>query len=211
MLFKKKIILIVFFWLAAGLSNQCLAQQTSARFIASLTDSLLNLAAAQLPIEGKKQAVLKGLEDTPNINWFFEDRLLELLRQESITHIYFDDQAEQLRDSSNSRLVFEYKVLKLNIKYSRQSGNSNSLQRIAEVGFFLRVIEQTAGTILLNKNFEATKTEWLQLNQADLQESHDADFNQRQLRPQKGSILQPVLISSIAGIIIYLFYAVRSR
>jgi len=209
-LFKKRTILIGFLWFIASLSTRCLAQESNFQFISSLTDSLLGRATTQLHSEKASQAILRSLEDN-NINWFFEDRLVELLKRKNIAHIYFEDQVEGSRGSVNSSLAFEYKVLKLDVKYNKQSRNSNTVKRIAEVDFFLRIIQHTTGTVLLSKNFEATKEEWLHVNQTNLQQTNDIQLNQGQSKQKKGNILQPILISSITGIIVYLFYGLRSR
>ncbi len=203
--------MIGFLCLFGGLLNHGLAQESNSRFIANLTDSLLNLATDQLPIEGTNQAVLKNLEHSLNINWFFEDRLVELLRRKNVAHIYFEDQVDRSRGSVNSSLIFQYKVSKLDVKYNKQSRNSNTVKRIAEVGFFLRIIQHATGTVLLSKNFEATKEGWLDVNQENLQQTNDIQFNQSQPKKEKRNILQPILISSITGIIVYLFYGLRSR
>ena len=183
MLFKKQTILIGFLWLIASLSNRCLAQESNFQFISSLTDSLLDLATTQILGEKTSQAILRGLEDN-NINWFFEDRLVELLKRKNIAHIYFEDQVEGSGGSVNS-LSFEYKVLKLNVKYNKQSRNSNRVKRIAEVDFFLRIIQHATGTVLLSKNFEATKEGWLDVNQENLQQTKDIQFNQGQPKQKK--------------------------
>ena len=197
-------------WLVASLSNRCLAQESNFLFISGLTDSLLGLATTQLPSEKVSQAVLRGLEDN-SINWFFEDRLVELLKRKNIAHIYFEDKVEGSRDSENLCLAFEYKVLKLDVKYKKQNKNSNRVKRIAEVDFFLRIIQHATGTVLLSENFEAKKEEWLHVNQINLQQASDIQFNQSQPKPKKSNILQPILISGITGVIVYLFYALRSR
>ncbi len=211
MLFRKQIIWIGFLCLFGGLSNHGLAQESNSRFITNLTDSLLNLATDQLPIEGTNQAVLKNLEHSLNINWFFEDRLVELLKRKNIAHIYFEDQVGLWSGAVNSSLVFEYKVLKLHVTYNKQIKNLNTVRRIGEVDFFLRIIEPATDTVLLSKNFKATKEDWFHLNHANLQQTKGIQFNRDQPKPSKGNILQPILISSITGIIVYLFYALRSR
>jgi hypothetical protein len=208
-LFKKQTILIGFLWLIASLSNRCLAQESNFQFISSLTDSILDLATTQIPGEKTSQAILKGLEDN-NINWFFEDRLVELLKRKNIAHIYFEDQVDRSHGSVNSSLTFQYKVSKLDVKYNKQSRNSNTVKRIAEVGFFLRIIQHATGTVLLSKNFEATKEGWLDVNQ-NLQQTDDIQFDRSQPKQKQRNILQPILISSITGIIVYLFYGLRSR
>lgn len=202
--------MIGFLWLIASLSNRCLAQESNFLFISSLTDSLLDLATTQLTSEKASQAVLRSLEDN-NINWFFEDRLVELLKRKNIAHIYFEDKVEGSRDSENLSLGFEYKVLKLDVKYMKQSRNSNRVKRIAEVEFFLRIIQHATGTVLLSENFEGKKEKWLHVNQANLQETSDIQFNPSQPKQKKINILQPILISSVTGIIVYLFYGLRSR
>ena len=210
MLFKKRTILIGILWLIASLSNRCLAQESNFLFISGLTDSLLGLATTQLPSEKASQAVLRGLEDN-SINWFFEDRLVELLKRKNIAHIYFEDKVEGSRDSENLCLAFEYKVLKLDVKYKKQNKDSNRVKRIAEVDFFLRIIQHATGMVLLSENFEAKKEEWLHVNQRNLQQTSDIQFNPSQPNQKKRNILQPILISSITGVIVYLFYALRSR
>jgi len=208
-LFKKQTILIGFLWLIASLSNRCLAQESNFQFISSLTDSLLDMATTQLPGEKSSQAILSRLEDN-NINWFFEDRLVELLKRKNIAHIYFEDKVDGSPGSVNSSLTFQYKVSKLDVKYNKQSRNSNTVKRIAEVGFFLRIIQHTTGKVLLSENFEATKEGWLDVNQ-NLQQTDDIQFVRSQPKQKQRNILQPILISSITGIIVYLFYGLRSR
>jgi len=194
-LFKKQTILFGFLWLIASFSNRCLAQESNFQFISSLTDSLLDLATNQILGERPTQVILRGLDDN-NINWFFEDRLVELLKRQDIIHIYSEDQIERSHGSENSSVTFQYEVSKLDVKYNKQSGNSNTVKRIAEVSFFLRIIQHTTGAVLLSKNFEATKEGW---------------YKQSQLKEGKKNLLQPILISSITGIIVYLFYGLRSR
>ncbi len=152
MLVRKQILVIVFLWLFSGFSNRCLAQESNFQFISSLTDSLLDVATTQLSGKEASQAILRSLEET-DIDWFFEGQLMEFLKRKNIAHIYFEDQVEGAPDSVNASLVFEYNVLKLDIDYNKQIENSNRLKRIAEVSFFLTIIQQATCKILVSEKF----------------------------------------------------------
>lgn len=199
------------FLLFECLPRVCLSQEASNfQFIVSLTDSLLNSALSEVSVEQAGQVGIKSLENDNKLNWFFEDRLVELLRRRGVVSIYLNNESP----INSPILIFEYNALEIDFKYDKPNSalqDSLKVKRIADVGFFITITDQATGDVLLSKRFEATKIGWFQLNRSGEQTNDNIHFFQGSSKSSKKNIIQPILITSVTGIIVYLFYALRSR
>ncbi|MFQ5674579.1 MAG: hypothetical protein ACE5G1_01670 [bacterium] len=115
------------------------------------------------------------------------------------------------RDSTTSfqtkaYLFVEYGISKIDVRYEKASKDSVSfMQKVAEVGFFLKVREGDLGPVIYDRFFEGRREVRPESGRFSL------GTGQAKKVKNGGRILAPVLISTVTGVIVYLFYALRSR
>lgn len=184
------------------LSQNCFGQATSnIELITSLTDSLLEQGFTELSLSARKQAAIRSANDN-ELNWILEDRLIKTLTRFGYGSVFHYD-AKRDSTPSGALLLFEYGISKLTFRVERASDDSASLKRkIAEVSFFLKVRDGVSGPIIYDRFFEGSRRAKPQLS---------LSTGQARKEKKRGKVLQPVLISTVTAVIVYLFYALRSR
>lgn len=78
---------------------------------------------------------------------------------------------------------------------------------------FLRLVNEFSGKVLWSGMSEKTGSEWIQEDDVPNVENHNIPFTRGKYASRSKSIglFQPLLVSTAAGVIVYLFYALRSR
>ncbi|NIR72255.1 hypothetical protein GWN42_16280 [candidate division KSB1 bacterium] len=181
----------------------------------SLTDSLLERVANDvLKSIVPTRVVIKSLDVNQAVDWFMEERLLEILKKNNVPSVYIRNNLENGEEDSST--VFEYKVLNMGINYrenSRASSNGGLIDRTAGVHFYLRIVQNPDRKILWSGTIEASKADALPAELLRRSENPNVPFTQGKLTSEtgKGKLFQTVLISGATGVIVYLFYALRSR
>lgn len=204
---------------SVNFSNNCFSKEpTNFEFLTSLADSLLESATKEYVSDVEKRAIVRSLDVNDKANWFIENRLVEVLKRNGVRTIYLalenDVQPEIEPDSLVS--ILEFKLLHLKIEYhelTKQQNSGEKIQRVGKAGLFLRIINKPSGKILWSDNLEGTKSDWIPINNKSIVENKEIHFTKGKTIRKSNSIklVQPLIISSAAGVIVYLFYSLRSR
>lgn len=204
--------------LGAGMYERCLAEEKSnLQFLESLTDSLLqdvfDHSFKNKPVRVKIRKL--GAEDA--VDWFFENRIVEVLKNEDVSFFFIqeNDHAD-ISLPAESFSTIEYKPLELNIKYgpkTKKFPSQELIKRTGNVQILLRIIEHPGGKILWNAIQNASRVDWVDLESLNSLENENVIFAQgERIHDRIGSsIVQPILIATVTGVIAYLFYSLRSR
>jgi len=190
-------------------------------FLSQLTDSLLSEKTAGIFSNLHGSVQIRGLDVNTEVDWFFENRLVELLKKESAGPLYLEGQdtgreAVTTREHSPVHIV-EYKVVSLGIEYIGRDANGmergEHLGRKAVLSFFLRVIWHSSGKILLSEHVSGAKYDWLPVQDRNRIENRSIGFTMGVFHARAGSnkAAEALLLTGVSGVVIFLFYSLRSR
>lgn len=200
------------------LYRPCLGQEKSnLKFLENLTDSLLQDVFSQSFENKPIRFAIRNFGAADEQSWFFENQIIEALKKEG-TSVFFvpeDDHAGASLSEENV-IIVEYRSLDIGIEYGPEIKKNQSpmlIQRNGKVGFSLRIISRPEGKILWNGSKSGTKFDWISLDSINEVENENISFVKgRQIKDSEASsLLQPILISVVSGVIVYLFYSLRSR
>ncbi len=195
-------------------SNQLVAQQaTNFEMLTSLVDSTLQGALGNVAVQDECVHTL-ALDAAGDSNWFIDARLSEIFSRAGI-FVRIPERVSEHREivkSDSCRILLEYKVLSLGIQYSGQR-TAAILTRTAGIRIYLRTISVVNGEVGISKTIEASKSD--QVAQDSILELEDKSipFTKGETRLHEGGIkiIRPLVVSVASGIIVYLFYSLRSR
>ncbi len=216
--FKKALLFSFIFW---SLSARCFsAGLNNLEFLTILADSLLEQVTEEVFEKLQNKISIKSLEVNTEVDWFIENQLVKALQNRGFDTIYLKHKEEDINSSGNveiSHSLFEFKVLNLSIDYSENTDNGLSKSgyavRKGNIRFLLRVVQQPSGEFLWNGILAESKHDWILTDQIKAVENQNVAFTKGDFKINSGKIkiLEPVLISGVTGIIVFLFYSLRSR
>jgi hypothetical protein len=152
-----------------------------------------------------------GAESAPNsrADWFLENRALTILRNRGFA-IYVSDSLGRANDSG---AIIEFKLVEIGIAYTRHDKQRELVRRTANLHFMGRMLLASTGEVLYNENLRASKTDWIASAEQKSYENETIDFTVGKVSESKhkSSIVQPIVITVATGVVVYLFYALRSR
>jgi hypothetical protein len=195
------------------------AQTTNLELLGELTDSLLiDISRAVIP-DDYEQGLIKSLNHEHDADWFLESRLLRFLRNIGFDSLYVgDDKPDVSFDSTGSKklLLWQYKIVDIGIDYTprRSEGAGNErYNRIARIELFSLITQQPSGKVLWNGMAEKVFEDVLPVNSLEEVENDNLIFTKGQTLQtvDSGNLMKPVFIVAITGVVVYLFYAFRSR
>lgn len=169
------------------------------------------LQAEVLPVveKGDDAVVIKQLQDGNSVSWFFEGRLLHLAQKLGKKTYVSPGRVDSLKQP----VFFEVRPLRLRVEYLQVPGRSRSLVRQVQSGFYLKVVRGSAGEVLLSREVWGKKSDIILEENIASYENPELAFTigQKVKSTSRVRWLQPVLISGVAGVVVYLFYSLRSR
>ncbi|MFQ5706253.1 MAG: hypothetical protein ACE5HO_02325 [bacterium] len=160
---------------------------------------------------------VRNIQANNGADWFFLDRIVGVLKSHGFENIYVGPEENQQSDQRAPFVVFEYKVLSVGIKYinrnPEKSIEEQRLQRIGHVGLFVRIFEQPSGRLLRSEEIKGAKADWVERVHLSQIENPNISFTQGEIEGigRNNKFWEPVLITGVTGIIVFLFYSLRSR
>lgn len=150
------------------------------------------------------------LDDNPS-NWFVEDCLTRKLHQAGATVYLKADSDKATRADTSANLKLEFKTVAIGVAYHEQE--DQRLQRRVVLELFVRVTDSQSGRLLFSASPRKHVVDYIDADDVARIEDSELAFARgtviREERPPK--LLRPVVVSAAAGLIVYLFYALRSR
>ncbi|MFQ5865028.1 MAG: hypothetical protein ACE5IW_07355 [bacterium] len=204
-----------------GLAADAKAQElTNLQFLTELTDSLLEDVSKRIIKDSSKSILIKSLQPNAEVDWFIDNRIVEGLKRNNISKIYlYQDNKGTIAKEQDRRTaaVIEYKVLNLGIEYVERKGGglfgTDLAKRKGKVALSLRIINHPTAEILWSEDVEGIRFDWVEAKSITSLENENVSFTQGtfEIRSGKSKIFEPVLITGVTGIIIFLFFSLRSR
>lgn len=211
---KIKLILIFFLLSASRLtaaetpglkSNFEIFNELSAQCVQEVLDG--NLAREV------KKVLLQKIDTADSLNWFIENTLFNLLKQHGVDSIQYGEAASGFGQT----VLVRYKIVNLSLSYENENRwrlfNRTHNARHFKLQFFLQLINPQQGTVLWSGVLAREFRDQVPPNQIAGIESSAIPFTQARYpnRSIYARFVEPVLILSTTGTIIYLFYAFRSQ
>lgn len=160
-----------------------------------------------------KKVLLQKIDAGDSLNWFIENTLFNLLKQHGVDSIRYGEAASGLRQT----VLIRYKIVNLSLAYENENRwrlfNRTHTTRHFKLQFFLQLINPQQGTVLWSGVLAREFRDQVPPNQIAGIESSAIPFTQARFpdRSIYTRFVEPVLILSTTGTIIYLFYAFRSQ
>ncbi|RMF65587.1 MAG: hypothetical protein D6743_07770 [Calditrichaeota bacterium] len=206
---------VVYFCFLVATPEAAAQRVTNLEFLTGLTDSLLDQATQVLDSVEVRTVVIRALDPQNDANWFFEDRLSAVAKAHGSPAIYLGAPGSEERFwPDSSAVIIEFEPLKLDVVYEQSDGVARAGygKRIGNVGLFLRLVNGGTGRLLASDTIEARKSDWVAEQELDEIKSDKISFSKSEGgKKPLGKIVQPLLISGVTGILVYLFYSLRSR
>ncbi len=207
MVFRAKHLLLLVA-LNLGLTSQSFAQPIdNFGFLSQLCDKLIHEAILDSLPENEFVRVV-AIDEQDKNNWFFEERIVEQLKQGG--YRIFVGQTSNTADGGYTRI--DFRVLEIGITYEKQP-DENSMKRSGHLQLFTRVVDEPTGEIIVSATPEVQQSDHIATARIDSVQRHDIPFVKGSFVSSASETkwLPPVAISVAAGVIVYLFYALRSR
>jgi hypothetical protein len=204
-----------------SLSTPVLAQtKSNYEVLAALTDSLLAEISGAIPPFVNQVVIREWRFDRDSVqvsrrdgsNWFLESRIVDILKTRDLA-VYVDSGFQQVEHAADSTAVVEFKLMEIGIDYLRQNRGAEVIGRKAYVHFWGRVRLRATGRILYNGALQASKSDWIAAENRQVFENPDIEFTVGKIQTVKrdGGVLQPLAVVVVTGVVVYLFYSLRSR
>ncbi len=188
--------------------------------LAALTDSLLAEISGAIPPFVSQVVIREWRFDSDSVqasrrdgsNWFLESRIVDILKTRDLA-VYVDSGFQPVERADDSTAVVEFKLMEIGINYFSQNRGAEVLGRKAYVHFLGRVRLRATGRILYNGALQASKSDWIAAENKPVFENPDIEFTVGKVQTLKreGGILQPLAVVVVTGVVVYLFYSLRSR
>lgn len=204
-----------------GFAADAKAQELSnLEFLTELTDSLLEDVSKRTIKDSSNSILIKSLQPNSEVDWFIDNRIVEVVRKNNVSRIYLYQSHEGPIDKEKDggvTTIIEYKVLVLGIEYVEEKGGglfgTSLIRRKGKVSLWLRIIEQPAGEILWSGDRESVRFDWVPAKLITQIENPNVSFTTGtfEVRSGKSKIFEPILITGVTGIIVFLFFSLRSQ
>jgi hypothetical protein len=205
--------------LALFCANRSSAEVTdNLQFLTLLTDSLIESQISGIFSDSEGKILIRAVQPNERLDWFFESRLVEVLKQQKADFIYVDGRVIEngAMVEDDDLKVIEYRVLKLGIEYFEDPQKSMGLDKLgrkAVVSFFLKVLEPASGKVLLSQELAGAKAGWYDWDDRRRIEDPNVSFTKGVFYGKNGpsKSVQALLLTGVSGVIVFLFYSLRSR
>ncbi|MFQ5602016.1 MAG: hypothetical protein ACE5HS_01960 [bacterium] len=190
------------------------AEINNYQLLARLADSLLEEVAQNQLGDTTNVVAIRSLNSNDSLNWFIEDRLAGVLQKNNVHKIILQQDAD-LPDSA--KIIFEFMLLSIQINYAESDEQGltkeDDLYRTGKLILFVRMLRAETGEIMWSGNREKAISDWISAKSVPTLENPNLPFTKGKFTrsERENSLIKPLLITGVTGLIVYLFYALRSR
>jgi len=191
-------------------SGNLWAQATNLELLTQLADSLVGSFLAREVGETSLSVLLEKSDATNGSNWFLEARLVDACQRRN--HTVFISGAENSTHPVDAYLL-RFNGLDVGASYTDLHNDPTHLRRKAAVKMAVILSRVRSGEVLWQGNLAAHHSDRINRKQVEALENSNIPFTvgsrERQSKPVRW--VQPVAVSATAGLVIFLFYSLRSR
>ncbi len=206
---QRFLFLFVALLLVVDLSAQ--TPPSNLQLLGCIVDSLLDSISVRLEADSS-DLYLHRLDRDNKLNWFFETRLVDKFSTPERS-VYLDG-GKQTSEPNRAKIRFdvEYRPVLAMVGY-QELLHGKTIQRIGRIEFFLLMTEGPAKRLLWSGTLSASRQDVINRDAVKLAENRNVDFSVGQAVNEDKSVklFPPLLVSGVAGLIVYLFYSIRSR
>lgn len=214
MCFKSVFLNIIFVVVIVGVHSVHAQPLSNLAFLSSLSDSVVGGIFSSVLAE-PEPVHIRSIEEHP-ADWFLQNTIVETLKKADFSDIYVN-QSSNDHHSENPFFLCEFKLLHLGIRYLHvyQDGKlrQQQLRRVGEIDTFFQISEQPAGRIVWNGKIRGARSDTVSVDEVEALENRNILFTIGEKPEKTGgtNFLEPAVITGVTGIIIFLFYSIRSR
>jgi hypothetical protein len=164
-----------------------------------------------------KKVTLESIDPADSLNWLVENSLFNLLRQREVDSIRIQSATGGETFGSKDKILIKFKIINLALRYETESrwrinGKSN-ITRQFDFQLFLQIIDPQNKTLLWSGQSSRQYSDRVSQNQIARLESSSMQFTRARLQSRRvySRFIEPFLVLSTTGAIIYLFYSFRSQ
>jgi hypothetical protein len=199
--------------------SPAIGQATNMAVVADVTDSLVIKLVAGNPDILKGAICIHNRGPGHEADWLFETRLIKYLKSVGVNDIFIPDNSQTCSSLDEGRGTLhevDYQVHDIRIGYSREKASiAAELRHRRNVAMTVafRVLAQPDGKVLWSDELKQQSVDLVSTQAIKALEEETVDFTHGHFVEQEEStgVLQPLLVTTVTGIVIYLFYAFRSR
>lgn len=179
-------------------------------FLEELTNKLLRKWVLEQNLPRDQLILLKRISPQSIEDWFLENRFLCVLKEQNYHRV-------RLGSQSPEGIVIEFKIIKLGIDYPRiiRSGlwGNREVERRGEVKVALKLYRAGQGEVMWAGVIGGSEGDRVPLNMVKNLENKGFSFTQAPLPCGGGfsRILEPAVVLGVTGVVIYLFFSIRSK
>jgi hypothetical protein len=185
---------------------------TNEEFLREGVKSFLEKAWVDFPQIELKEILLYSAEKNP-ANWLVEQEILSFLIIKGF-RVHFRSENFSADSSLPSDFNLSFRIVDLKVTYPKIRGSGifkkREVQREEKISLYLQLTQMKDNSVLWLKQGEEIMSDWLKKSQLSQVGNENYSF----LNPPapsgfKEKILEPALITAIAGGLVYLFFANR--
>lgn len=176
-------------------------------FLESTTERLIQRFGEQHLQEQPNRFVITLVDPSDEVNVFFEKKWQGYFRQRFPDYVTTEKLPAQ--NDTTTFLNLSLNVLNWQVEFEYEK-LSQQIIRQGSLTTFMKLVQFPSGNILWQGDFRQTNSDTLSLASLNLLKTAEA-LGPENKKSGNGSIVEPILITGVTGIIVYLFYALRSR
>ncbi len=181
-------------------------------FLTLLADSLLSeFVDGNLDSKNGTRVRIQAMDADNPSSWFLQDRLLEALKRKKF-EVYVSP-AVDTSTAIGSDYFLKFNALRFAIHYEDFIEESPySVRRRARAEFSMLLLDGRTGRVLWSGATEGRKSDVIAEDSIKSMENENMSFSIGTRASGSGpSFVKPLLVASTAGVVVFLFYSIRSR
>jgi hypothetical protein len=214
--FKVILISLLFFLPVKNIFAQTTMVLKNEEFLRETVKVLLEKAWSDFPQIEPKQISLYP-EEKHLANWLIEQELVSFLLTKGFeVHTLIEKPFSSESNSSlhPSDFSLTFRIINLKLAYPKIKGSGilkeRKVQREGNVSLYLQLTQSKDNSVLWLKKEEETKTDWISKGELKQVENENYPFFKPEVPSGvKEKLLEPALITAVAGALVYLFFANR--
>ncbi len=158
------------------------------------------------PVENNNSIILK-VQAPDDFKWIFEEQVSSLANNNSIAAVYNFPKT----DSIQSALLLDINLQKSKTEYKTYSFlPKDKIIRYIYLDYYIK-LTQSDNKVLLSEQYTNTYQDTIKSDQINQLQDINYPFTIGKKQSKIKNIFEPLLIMSVTGTIIYIFYAFRSK
>lgn len=194
--------------------------QTNFQILEQLSAEVLDEQIKPIFESEKTPVWLFALSPKDSNNWFIENVLIQTLQKWEVDSIrlgnFIQKESEQF-SADKKRLKISYRINDLKIEYVSGRGlglqSEKMIKRMARIGYYFQIVDLQTRTVVWSGNLQKTAVDDISVETIPELEMNQVGFTRAGYHAKNfyTKFVEPLVMIGTTGVIVYLFYAFRSR